>query len=219
MRFLTTYAADLSSNPQIDTLTTSLVDLIAFCLSAGDTFLPDPASYDDLFYKLVETGPILTRFRETYTSKKPSSKSASAPSGPSTERPPAPNHHSIDILINVSTHFHSLLFLPEKKDKDKSDDAAGGSSSNPTTGDSSSSTTTTAPVAPATIKKKNLSPREVHEIIRQGYDTLSIQSHEGLNTWEKWREADRKLELKRIARCAVEDVRKVVFLHLDGESK
>ena len=210
MRFLTTYATDLSTNPQIDTLTTSLVDLIAFCLSAGDTFLPDPGSYDDLFYKLVETGPILTRFREAYTKKKSSTISPSASSGPSSERPSAPHYHSIDTLIKVSTHFHSLLFLPEK---DKSDTAASTpTSSNPTTGDS------TAPVTPAaiaTIRKKNLSPREVHEIIRQGYDTLSIHSHEGLNTWEKWREADRKLELKRIARCAVEDVRKVVFLHLE----
>jgi hypothetical protein len=211
MRFLTTYASDLSSNPQIDTLTTSLVDLIAFCLSAGDTFLPDPGSYDDLFYKLVETGPILARYREAYTKKKPLSH-PSTTSGPSTERPPPPHHHSIDTLINVSTHFHSLLFLPEK---DKSDDAA--SSSNPTTGDSSTTASPVTPAAIATIKKKSLSPREVHEIIRQGYDTLSIQSHEGLNTWEKWREADRKLELKRIARCAVEDVRKVVFLHLETE--
>jgi hypothetical protein len=209
MRFLTTYANDLSASPQIDTLTTSLVDLIAFCLSAGDTFLPDPTSYDDLFYKLVETGPILTRFRESYTKKK--SPIPSTSSGPSSERPSAPHYHSIDTLINVSTHFHSLLFLPEKDKSENNTAASTPVSSNPPTGDSAAPVT---PAAIATVRKKNLSPREVHEIIKQGYDTLSIHSHEGLNTWEKWREADRKLELKRIARCAVEDVRKVVFLHL-----
>lgn len=50
----------------------------------------------------------------------------------------------------------------------------------------------------------------MHQIIKQGYDTLSIRSQEGLNLWEKWREADWKAELKRIARCAVEDARMVV---------
>ena len=63
---------------------------------------------------------------------------------------------------------------------------------------------------PQATRKKNLSPREVHEIIKQGYDTLSIRSREGLGNWEKWREADRKSQLKRIARLAVEDARSVV---------
>lgn len=63
---------------------------------------------------------------------------------------------------------------------------------------------------PATVRKRNLSPRQVHQIIKQGYDTLSIQTHEGLDAWEKWREADYKPELKRAARCAVEDARKLV---------
>jgi len=187
IRFLTTYATDLSSNPRIQILTSSLVDLIAFCISAGDTFLPDPASYDDLFYKVVETGPILSRFRDVY-------KSSSSPSSINSE---AGVGQSIDTLINVSTHFHSLLFLPEK---DKSNSVEGAHSTY------SPSPTTPIP----TIRKKNLSPREVHQIIKQGYDTLSVQSQEGLNTWEKWREADWKPELKRIVRCAVEDARTVV---------
>lgn len=67
-----------------------------------------------------------------------------------------------------------------------------------------------APVALPSIKKKNLSPREVHRIIKQGYDTLSIQPPEGLSAWAKWREAEWKSELKRAARCAVDDARQLV---------
>ncbi|PGG96769.1 hypothetical protein AJ79_09452 [Helicocarpus griseus UAMH5409] len=194
-RFLTTYSTDLLSNLQIHSLAASLVDLIAFCISAGDTFLPDPASYDDLFYKVVETGPILSRFKEIY---KPSSlttsiaaKSAGIKATAATPTDSAT--HSIDTLISVASHFHSLLFLA---DKDKP----------PSTPTKETGTNEIL----ATGKKKNLSPREVHDIIKQGYDTLSIRSQEGLSLWERWREADWKSELKRIARCAVEDARVVV---------
>ncbi|KAL1849199.1 hypothetical protein Plec18167_009591 [Paecilomyces lecythidis] len=189
MRFLTTYASDLSTSPEINLLTTSLVNLLAFCVSAGDTFLPDPASYDDLFYKLVETGPILTKFGEVYKLHAPSSTATkSAADLPSTKDAQS-NVAAIDTLLSVSSHFHSLLFMPEKNADAK-----------------------TAPSGdePAAVRKKNLSPRQVHQIIKQGYDTLSIQTHEGLNAWEKWREADYKPELKRAARCAVEDARKLV---------
>ncbi|KAJ9353930.1 hypothetical protein C8Q69DRAFT_475976 [Paecilomyces variotii] len=190
MRFLTTYASDLSSSPDINILTTSLVNLLAFSVSAGDTFLPDPASYDDLFYKLVETGPILTKFGEVYKLHAPSSSTAtkSAADLPSTKDAPS-NIAAIDTLLSVSSHFHSLLFMPEKNADVKP----------ATSGDE-----------PATVRKRNLSPRQVHQIIKQGYDTLSIQTHEGLDAWEKWREADYKPELKRAARCAVEDARKLV---------
>ncbi|KAI9842491.1 MAG: hypothetical protein M1830_007798, partial [Pleopsidium flavum] len=58
--------------------------------------------------------------------------------------------------------------------------------------------------------KKNLSPREVNNVIKKGYETLSIQSKDGLDRWEKYREADEKAVLKKIARVAVEDVRKLL---------
>lgn len=182
MRFLTTYSSDLTTNPHITTLSTSLVDLVAFCVSAGDTFLPDPASYDDLFYKLVETGPIISKFRDVYALKPSNKKSADK------------DIHvgAIDTLIAVSTHFYTLLF---HEDKEKSAPAEGEGES-------------AAPI-PAS-RKKNLSPREVHRIISQGYDTLSIQPPEGLSAWTRWREADWKAELKRSARCAVEDARVLV---------
>lgn len=42
-----------------------LVNLIALALSAGDAFLPSAVEYDDLFYKLVEAGDILVKFRDS----------------------------------------------------------------------------------------------------------------------------------------------------------
>lgn len=185
MRFLTTYSSDLSSAPHIETLTSSLVDLIAFTLSTGDTFLPDPASYDDLFYKIVEAGPIIARFRDVYNL------STTTPSTPSLQS--QHQEASINTLLTVSTHFLSLLFQTDKPTATTTTESSEGAA------------------ATATARKKNLGPREVHQIIKQGYDTLSIQPQEGLSTWEKWREADRKLELKRAARCAVEDARRLVL--------
>ena len=56
---------------------------------------------------------------------------------------------------------------------------------------------------------KNLSPREVGKIIKQGYETLNIETREGLDRWEKFREADHKVALKKIARTAVTDAREL----------
>ncbi|KAK2748858.1 hypothetical protein FQN55_004000 [Onygenales sp. PD_40] len=201
-RFLTTYSTDLLSNPQTHLLAASLIDLVAFCISAGDTFLPDPSSYDDLFYKVVETGPILSRFKEIYnpsssTTAKPTDTKPAHTTTATAAATAAATPQSIDTLISVSSHFHSLLY----KDQEKSG----------TTIPSETTTPTTDPLLTAS-KKKNLSPREVHQIIKQGYDTLSIRSQEGLNLWEKWREADFRTELKRIARCAVDDARGVVVV-------
>lgn len=202
MRFLTTYVSDLSSNRQVNNLTTSLVDLIAFSLSAGDTFLPDPASYDDLFYKIVETGPIITRFRDVYKL----TPSPHPPIPPPTETPKrsppaddATNVAAIDTLISVCTHFQSLLFQTNSPRP-----------TSPTTNGAGADTPASLSAIPA-ARKKNLSPREVHQIIKQGYETLSIQTREGLNNWEKRREADWKLELKRVARYAVDDARRLVL--------
>ncbi|KAJ0426418.1 hypothetical protein BJY00DRAFT_85068 [Aspergillus carlsbadensis] len=189
LRFLTTYASDLTSSPYITTLATSLVDLIAFCVSAGDTFLPDPASYDDLFYKLVETGPIIAKFREVY-SLKPSATSSSLSKSADSNK----DIHvaAVETLISVSTHFYALLFNPGTDTETKSE------------GDAQT------PIPIPAAQKKNLGPREVHRIIKQGYDTLSIQPPEGLSAWTRYREADWKTELKRAARCAVDDATQLV---------
>ncbi|KAJ5585540.1 uncharacterized protein N7459_005340 [Penicillium hispanicum] len=208
MRFLTTYAADLSSNPQIHTLTSSLADLLAFCVSGGDTFLPDPASYDDLFYKLVEIGPVISKFRDVYAVTRAAATSTTGL--PATTAAPPPDVAAtsdihvaaIDTLLSVSTHFYTLLFHSDGKDAAAATAAAAAASPKPD-GEPT-------PVALPAIKKRNLSPREVHRIIKQGYDTLSIQPPEGLSAWSRWRETDWKSELKRAARWAVDDARQLV---------
>jgi hypothetical protein len=150
---LTTYESDVKSNYRSSEMVNVLVSLLAFALSSGENFLPDPASYDDLFYKLTESGDVLVKFRDAF--------SLSSKTGP------------MQTLINVSSHYHSLLE---------------GSESGKT-------------------RSKNLSPREVSNVIKQGYETLSIDTSEGLDRWEKFREADFKSVLKRIARAAVDDAK------------
>ena len=157
VRFLTTYSADIQSLPGASTVIDRLVNLIALSLSSGEAFLPDTASYDDLFYKLVETGDILTKFRDVYDLSKQS------------------KSNSIDTLISVSQHYHSML---ESEPKSRG--------------------------------RRILSTREVHKIIQQGYETLSIQAKEGLDQWDKFREADHRGILKRMARVTIEDTKDVI---------
>ncbi|KAJ5224061.1 hypothetical protein N7468_008603 [Penicillium chermesinum] len=197
MRFLTTYASDLSSNPQINTLTSSLAELLAFCVSGGDTFLPDPASYDDLFYKLVETGPVISKYRDLYALNRSPAGLSVGSSAPASKTPDQLNP-AIDTLLSVSTHFYTLLFQSDGNSNNEPGAASPKPDGEPT------------PVVLPSIKKKNLSPREVHRIIKQGYETLSIQPPEGLSAWSRWRETEWKSELKRAARCAVDDARQLV---------
>ena len=134
-----------------------LLNILAIALAHGESFLPDTSSYDDLFYKLVETGDILAKFRDAYEL---------------TKRAKA---ESIDTLINVSKHYQSLL---ESEGFGK--------------------------------KRKILRPQEVQKIIQQGYETLSIQAKDGLDQWEKFREADHKAILKKIVRIAIEDTKRLI---------
>lgn len=64
IRFLTVYSTDLQELHHIHGLIHNLVNVVALALSSGDSFLPGAAEYDDLFYKLVETGDILTKFSD-----------------------------------------------------------------------------------------------------------------------------------------------------------
>lgn len=156
IRFLTSYTADLKNLPHIEILLDDLVNLIALSLSAGEAFLPTPAAYDDLFYKLVETGEILVKFRDNYElAKRPTS--------------------SIETLISVSTHYKQLL----------SEGASG-------------------------RKGKHLTSAQVAGVIKQGYETLSIQAKEGLDGWDKYREAREKVFLKKMARGVVVDVKAII---------
>ncbi|KFY06486.1 hypothetical protein V491_08595 [Pseudogymnoascus sp. VKM F-3775] len=153
---MATYAADLAGLSRIDALQDTLVNLIALALSAGEAFLPTPAAYDDLFYKLVETGDILVKFSEAYGLAK---------------RPGC----SIGTLVSVSAHYKELL-----------KDGVRGSG------------------------VRNLTSAQVAQVIKQGYETLSIQTREGLDGWEKYREADERVFLKKVARAAVADAKMLV---------
>ena len=155
IRFLSTYTSDLKDLNHISTLLDHVVNLLALSLSAGEAFLPTPAAYDDLFYKVVESGDVLAKFKDSYGLENRKS-------------------NSIDTLIRVSTHYKELL-------------SEGGGS--------------------AKKKPSNLTTHQVTEVIKQGYETLSIQAKEGLDTWDKFREADERTLLKKMARTAVVDAR------------
>jgi hypothetical protein len=158
IRFLTTYTSDLKDLSHIENLVDNVVNLVALSLSAGEAFLPTPAAYDDLFYKVVESGEVLTKFKENYSlGARPS--------------------NSIDTLINVSTHYKQMLT------------EGGGAGKR---------------------KPSNLTTHQVTEVIKQGYETLSIQAKEGLDSWERYREADERKLLKQLARAAVADAHVVV---------
>ncbi|KAI9777102.1 MAG: hypothetical protein M1839_009058 [Geoglossum umbratile] len=153
VRFLSSYASDLKSLPNIGTLLDNVVNLVALSLSTGDAFLPGPAEYDDLFYKLVETGDILVKFRDLYElDKRPS--------------------NSIATLISVSEHYYQLLTSDQSK-----------------------------------TRTKFLSPQQVSNVIKSGYETLSITAKDGLDSWDRYREADERVALKKVARAVVADVR------------
>ncbi|KAK4507106.1 hypothetical protein PRZ48_000840 [Zasmidium cellare] len=155
VRFLITYADDLKTLSSTSQLVAALTDLLTVALTNGEAFLPDAAAYDDLFYKLVESGEALIKFRDVYNLSKPD---ANTP---------------INTLIGVSKHYQELIETQKSK-------------------------------------STHLTPREVNKIIKQGYDTLSIETKEGLDHVEKFREADYKVELKKIARVAVTDAAQLV---------
>ncbi|KAI1612644.1 hypothetical protein EDD37DRAFT_562530 [Exophiala viscosa] len=95
MRFLAQYSSDLGYLRNIrEDLCSTLANLAAFCLSKGDGFLPDPASFDDLFYKLIEANDILAKFKQAYCDL---------------GSPSSTLNRSVEALISVSSHYHSLL--------------------------------------------------------------------------------------------------------------
>jgi hypothetical protein len=172
IRFLTTYASDIKELSHVNTLLDHVVNLLALGLSSGESFLPTPAAYDDLFYKVVEMGEVLVKFRDAYNLANRAS-------------------NSIETLVNVSTHYKEML----------AERGGGG--------------TKAATTTKGRRTGGQLTSLQVAEVIKQGYETLSIQAKEGLDSWEKYREADERNLLKKMARAAVGDVKVLVG---DGES-
>ena len=168
LRFLTTYASSLAiQDPDLPQLINPFLATLALAVSSGESFLPDPAAYDDLYYKLVEAGDFLQRFKKAFQIH--------------LRAPPAPNSNpspttAIDMLIQVSTHFHDLAEAEKAKGR----------------------------------MSNNLSPREVSKVIRQGYETLNLPVLEGLDRWDRFKESDERGLLKKFARVAVEDTRKLL---------
>lgn len=171
LRFLTTYAPSLIvQDPDLPQLINPFVATLALAVTSGESFLPDPAAYDDLFYKLVEAGDYLSRFKKTFHMHlaQPSETVSATSNGPTS----AP----IDILIQVAAHYHDLV------ESEKGEGRMG----------------------------NNMSPREVSKVIRQGYDSLNLPAMEGLDRWDRFREGDERSMLKRVARVAVEDTKKLL---------
>ncbi|KAK0948064.1 hypothetical protein LTR29_000588 [Friedmanniomyces endolithicus] len=92
VRFLNQYAEDMHTLPGTTQLVQSLVDLLALALTGGEALLPDETAYDDLFYKLVESGDALVKLRDTYQLGKPDGKGA-----------------AIETLIGVSQHYQEVI--------------------------------------------------------------------------------------------------------------
>lgn len=107
LRFLTTYASDLQSGARLSDLQsqicTPLISIMTFSLLRGDNFLPDPPSYDDLFYKLIEAeaSQCLSRFRDAY--------GVTALSSSDRLR------RSAEALMTIASHYRDLVGQSGKK--------------------------------------------------------------------------------------------------------
>ena len=162
-------------DPDLPYLIRPLLATLSLAVISGESFLPNPAAYDDLFYKLVEAGEYLERFKKAFANQmKPLTdqfgdvNAAVAPNGSSTS--------PIDVLIQVSTHYHDLVEGEKGKGR----------------------------------MRNNMSPREVSKVIKQGYETLTLPGMDGLDRWDRFREGDERGLLKRAARVAVEDSKRLL---------
>ena len=105
---MTTYADSIRHDPDLPTLIDTFLAVLSLAVCSGDVFLPDTDCYDDLFYKIVENGHLLPRFKSAFYSILRASTAAPA-------APTAPNHTAAsgtaltDALIGISNHFTFLL--------------------------------------------------------------------------------------------------------------
>jgi hypothetical protein len=163
LRFLASYPSELDSLSNISQVLEQLVSILARSLSEGENFLPTTSDYDDLFYKLIENGDQLIKFRDAYHLDKKGLAAA-----------------HIKTLLKVADHYASLI--EENKSK---------------------------------MGKKSLSPEQVSDIIKKGYESLELTSADGLSSVnkaqeERYREAGERSFLKQVARMAVKDAKDLV---------
>ena len=176
LQFLTKYAPSLTvQDPDLPYLIRPLLTTLSLAVISGESFLPDPAAYDDLFYKLVEAGEYLERFKKAFAShmKPPADKVGAVNVAPTAN---GSTTSPIDVLIQVSAHYSELVEGEKGKGR----------------------------------MGNNMSPREVSKVIKQGYETLSLPGLEGLDRWDRFREGNEKGLLKRAARVAVEDTKRLL---------
>ena len=162
-------------DPDLPHLIVPLLATLSLAVISGESFLPNPAAYDDLFYKLVEAGEQLHRFKQAFVGHM---KPSNHPSGVHnvTTSTNGSGTLPIDVLIQVSSHYHDLV------EGEKGKGRIG----------------------------NNLSPREVTKVIKQGYESLNLPGMEGLDRWDRFREGDERSLLKRAARVAVEDSKRLL---------
>jgi hypothetical protein len=104
MRFLHTYATDLkASSSDITFVTTPLLKIFALAIARGSSFLPDTASYDDLFYKLVEQRDNLVKFKAAYAPPQFQSQSSLT-----------------DVCVSTAAHFHGIIEAEKSKGRVRS---------------------------------------------------------------------------------------------------
>ncbi|KAL8883203.1 MAG: hypothetical protein Q9192_007361 [Flavoplaca navasiana] len=106
LRFLNTYADSIKHDPDLPTLINTFLTVLSLAVCNGDIFLPDTDSHDDLFYKLVENGHLLPRFKSAFAHLSRTSTVASGAMDSRTGNSPAA---LVDALISISEHFTSLL--------------------------------------------------------------------------------------------------------------
>ncbi|KAF2862636.1 DUF1741-domain-containing protein [Piedraia hortae CBS 480.64] len=157
-RFLEQYHGDLKTLSGSQEVVELLVQVLHRALTSGEAFLLEAKEYDDLLYKLVESGEALTKLSNSYQLSKSESESR------------------IKALIGVSTHYNELI--EEHK-----------------------------------AKQDHLSPKGVIAVIKQGYETLNIESNERVDGMGEYREADHKATLKRIVRVAAADAVVLALKH------
>ncbi|KAK9468145.1 hypothetical protein V1512DRAFT_96354 [Lipomyces arxii] len=153
LRFANGSASHLASLPGMDELVNDSVRVLVLAFSAGESFLAGAADYDDMFYKLIENGEVLSRLCSVYNMPRENS--------------------AIGTLLSVLEHYKNLL-------RERS------------------------------LISGQLSSEQVQELIKTGYDTLSISAQQGIDSWDRYRESDERLFLKKIGSVAVADARELL---------
>jgi hypothetical protein len=205
IKFLTQYAGDLKGLARLNVLLDSGVNLLTLSLCSGELFLPDAEAYDDIFYKLVESFEVLKRCRELY-----------GLGGGKVNRANGIGINGANGVNGVNgANGNGANGLGSGRETPVNGVNGYSNGNNYTAGNSINTLISVSEHYYQLIEeksgKKHLTPQQVQEVIKQGYETLNLEggTEGGLDTWEKYREADERVGLKKVARVAVEDLRGV----------